>query len=232
MRHTIAIATAGLMGGCLLAWSSVGRAQEISYVNQPIAAPSNAFELKVGTGYTQGFGNLTPGQRIADVATAGIGVNLDADYRMNPRWSVGLQGEYQEFQNNRANNFAARGLAANVGVTYHGAPFVHGDPWLRLGAGYRGLWSVSAAGGPPSTLVHGFEIAKATLGYDIRVSQSVAIAPLVGADVNAFVAQNQGGVNSMLPVSSAQVGTFVFAGVQGRFDMGGTTTATPTVASP
>jgi hypothetical protein len=225
----MAIAAATLMGGCLFAWSSEGRAQEASYFNQPVAAPTNAFELKVGTGYTQGFGMLTPSQRIGEVATAGIGVNLDADYRIDPRWSVGLQGEYQEFQNNRAVNYAARGLAANVGFTYHGSPYVHGDPWLRLATGYRGLWNVSAPGGPPSTLVHGFEIAKATIGYDVRLSPAVAIAPLIGADVNAFLSQNQNGVNTRL--SSTQIGTYVFAGLQGRFDVG-TSTATPTVARP
>jgi hypothetical protein len=223
----MAIAAATLMGSGLLAWSSNGHAQEITYFNQPVAAPTNALELKAGTGYTQGFGMLTPSRSVNDVATAGIGVALDADYRIDPRWSIGLQGEYQEFANNPAVNFATRGLATNVGATYHGSPFVHGDPWVRLAAGYRLLWEVSGAGGPPNSLVHGFQVAKATLGYDVRLSPAVAISPLIGADLDAFVWQNQGGASTTF--SSPALGAYFFAGVQGRFDVGAAS-ATPTVA--
>jgi hypothetical protein len=80
------------------------------------------------------------------------------------------------------------------------------------------LWSVNPLGGSPTTMVHGFELAKATFGYDFRFSPGVAIAPVVGADVDLWAWQEQNGVNTAL--SSAQVGMYVFAGLQGRFDMG------------
>ncbi len=227
MRHTIAIAAAGLVGAGALAWASSGHAQEESYFNRPVAAPTHAFELKVGTGYTQGFGWLTPTQHIADVAGPGIGVDVGVAYRADPRWSIGVECGAQDFQNNATVNTAARGVTANVGVTYHGSPYVHGDPWLRLGTGYRALWNVNPVAGGPTTMLHGFEIAKASVGYDVRVSPHVAIAPLVGADVGAFVWQEQNGGNTTM--ARPQLGTYVFAGLQGRFDFG-PTTGTPTYA--
>lgn len=206
-----------LIGVVAFAWTGTAAAQERAYTQGTIPAPADAFELKVGAAYTQGFGMIAPGLSIPNVAGAGIGADVDLDYRMTPHSSIGVQGEYQEFTNEL--NTAARGLAANIGVTVHGAPFLRGDPWLRLGTGYRLLWSVNPPG-VPTTLVHGFELGKATLGYDIRVSPEVALAPLVGIDLNLFVWQDQNGVSTAL--SSAQVGSFVFAGLQGRFDMGGT----------
>ena len=216
MRKTIALFGAAAVGAGALVWGSTAHAQEANYFQQSVPAPSNALELQVGTGYTQGFGNVLPGQGISNVAGPGIGVDIGAAYRANERWSVGVQGQYQEFKNEL--NAAARGVAADVGATYHLNPTLRGDPFVRVGAGYRMLWSVNPPGAP-TTMIHGFELAKATLGYDVRVSPDIALSPQIGADLDMFVFQNANGMNRAL--SSPQVGTFVFAGLGGRFDIAG-----------
>jgi hypothetical protein len=228
MRHTLALVGAALLGVGALGWGASAHAQERgeNYMQNRVAAPKNAFEVQVGTGYTQGFGMVAPRIGIASLAGAGFAGDLGLDYRVNPYWSIGVQGEYQEYTNER--NAAARGAAGNVGVTLHAEPTNRGDPWLRIGTGYRGLWSVNPPGAP-TTLLHGFQLAKAQLGYDIRVSPGVAIAPTAGVDVTLFNWQQQSGVNTRL--SSSQIGSFVFAGLNGRFDMGGTTTNKTTVAT-
>jgi hypothetical protein len=224
MRHTIALFGAALLTAGALAWGTSAHAQEERYFHRGVSAPSDAFELGVGTGYTQGFGLIQPARDIPSVAGAGIGVDVNLAYRVNPVWSLGVQGEYQEFASEL--NTAARGLAGNVGVTMHAAPVHRGDPWLRIATGYRGLWSVNPPG-VPTTYIQGWQVAKASVGYDVRVSRAVAIAPEVGADVNLFVNQVQSGVSTSQP---AQLGAFVFAGLQGRFDMGGTSTDNTVVA--
>jgi hypothetical protein len=186
------------------------------YYKSMLPAPTQAFELKVGTGYTQGFGNIVPNTTIHSVAGAGIGVNADFDYRVSPMVSFGVAGQYQEFT--AENNSAARGFAGNIGFTAHAAPFHRGDPWLRLGTGYRLLWNVNPVGGGPTVMTHGFELAALNLGYDLRLSEGVAIAPMIGADFNMFVWTDTEGVSQRL--STVQIGTFVFAGLQGRFDGG------------
>jgi hypothetical protein len=216
MRHRglIGAALVGMVG---FAWVRTANGQEQGgYFQAMVPAAADAFELRVGTGYTQGFGMIAPGQSIPNTAGAGIGASIDADYRITPHSSIGVQVEYQEFINEL--NTSARGLAANLGITVHGAPFSRGDPWLRLASGYRLLWSVNPPG-LPTTMLNGFELGKVTLGYDLRFSRDVALAPVIGADLNLFVWQDQDGMNTSL--SSAQVGMFVFAGLQARFDMGG-----------
>jgi hypothetical protein len=228
MRHTIALLGAtALLGVGALTWGGSAQAQgeREEYFQNRVPAPINAFEVNVGGGYTQGFGLILPGTGIPSVAGAGIAASVDLGYRVNPRWSLGVQGEYQEFTSER--NTAARGFVGNIGPTFHAAPLMRGDPFMRLATGYRGLWSVNPPGAP-TTFVHGFEVAKAQFGYDMRVSRDVALAPMVGIDLNIFVWQDQNGVNTRL--SSAQVGSFVWAGLQGRFDMGGTSTNMTTVA--
>jgi hypothetical protein len=174
-------------------------------------APTNTFELNLGAGYTQGFGFLAPGRSIHSVAGAGAGFNLNLDYRANPFVSYGIEGQYQEFTSER--NAASRGAEANIGVTGHAAPSSNFDPWLRLGTGYRLLWDVNPVFATNTTnLYHGFDIITGKIGLDLRPSQGIAIAPVVGADVQTFVWRDS------TALSSARVGTFVFGGLQGRFD--------------
>jgi hypothetical protein len=190
-------------------------AQEATYLDRPLPPPTGALEIRVGTAYTQGFGMVAPGRTVDDVAGPGASIDVDADYRATPLWSLGLQGGFQEFGS--ALNTGARGVAANAGVTLHAAPSLRGDPWIRIGAGYRLLWDVN----PPASVTtarHGLEVAKATVGYDVRVARAVAFSPVVGADLNLFLWQTQNRIVS--PLSSGKLGTFLFLGVQGRFDLG------------
>jgi outer membrane protein OmpA-like peptidoglycan-associated protein len=229
MRSTF-IAAGGAFA-LVTAVCGTARGQETgpSYLREHLPAPTNALELKVGTGYTQGFGNLAPGHRIADMSGGGLGASLELDGRLTPRWSIGVEGQYQELSHER--DASARGLVVNAGATYHFAPVLRGDPWLRLGAGFRWLSEkeTSAAGAIDR---YGFEPLSGKLGYDIRFAPGVAIAPVVGADVNLFTWEDT--TLGSHALTTAQVGTFVYAGLQGRFDLGGTTqdTAVASLQAP
>jgi peptidoglycan-associated lipoprotein len=185
------------------------------YFAQDVEAPTNAFELSVGTGYTQGFGSLQSGVGMKDVITPGFAVDLGLGYRIDPRWAVGLTGQYQEFVAERSSG--ARGLTAGLAAAYHFSPYTRTDPWLQLGTGYRLLWETHPDP-TPNLLTHGFELAKLTLGVDIRVDKDVALAPVIGADLTLPLWQSVGGNNSVA-INNPTVSTFVFAGLQGRFDV-------------
>jgi outer membrane protein OmpA-like peptidoglycan-associated protein len=220
-----------MFGGvvALTALCATARAQETteSYLAQHLRAPSQALELKVGTGYTQGIGMLTPSRTLADASGAGIGASVDIDYRLNHRWSIGGEGQFQEF--GAEQNSSARGLAFTGGVTYHFNPVVRGDPWLRLGTGFRIFYDNNPTGQQGvHWLRDGFDVVSAKVGYDVRVSEDVAIAPVIGADLNLFIWDNGIGQTT----TSAQPATFIYAGLQGRFDIGGEQEAVVARAPP
>ena len=228
MRHHIlgVTGTAGIIA--LFSGLATAGAQEggSSYLSEGVAAPTHALELKAGAGYSQGFGNLAPGRTIQAASGAGLGVTADLDYRLSRFWSVGLEGQYQELAHEQ--NESARALAGNLGATYHFAPVRRGDPWIRFGTGYRFFWENSAVGASGvTTLRHGFELGSAKFGYDVRVSEDVALSPVVGADVNMFLWEDHSGSGNAA-LGSAQMATFVFAGLEGRFDIGGRRVGGPT----
>jgi hypothetical protein len=180
-----------------------------------MAAPRDALELSFATGYTQGFGSLSRGVGLPSVATAGVGFDLSIGYRINAHWAVLWTGEYQEFTAQRSDT--AGGVTNMVGAQYHFAPTSRTDPWAELGAGYRYLWESNVYG--PTVQWHGFQYVHVRLGLDVRTSEEVAIGPVIGADMTEFRWRD-------LPyysvyIHDARLSTFVYAGVQGRFDLGG-----------
>jgi hypothetical protein len=195
------------------------RAQEKApYLKQWMPAPSNAFELQLGTGYTQGFGNVFPSTSIHDVAGAGVGFTVGIGYRAIPAISVELEGQYQQYSPQSSS--ASFGFYTNLGATFHAAPHRRGDPWLRVGSGWRSVFQHNPTGpfgfatNNSTNAFHGWQVATVRFGYDIRSSDGASWAPFAGADVQAFVWEN----GNQLPTT--QWGTFLYAGFQGRFDFG------------
>lgn len=214
-----------------LASVSQARAQntagETIMTEKPLAAPQKALEIVVGTGYTQGFGSLQQGVDMANVATAGLGVDLGIGYRIDPHWAIGLVGQYQEFSPERA--VTARGVTPGIAATFHAAPYSRTDPWVQLGVGYRFLWENNDPA-TPSLLTHGIEAAKLTFGLDLRADKGVAIAPYLGADIGVPLWQSVGNTKSVA-IDNPTANLYVFAGLQARFDVT-SNYASPKVAAP
>lgn len=185
-----------------------------------LAAPSRAFEVSVGTGYVQGFGNLESGVGLPSVATPGVGVDLGLGYRIDPRWAVLWSGGTNELTSERAE--AARGVTTSLALQYHVAPLQRLDPWVELGGGLRFLWEDVNVG--PTQLTYGFQLARVRAGLDLRASEEAAIGPVLGADATLFLFHDFPGEETL--IGDPRLSAFVFAGLQGRFDVGGSTRST------
>jgi hypothetical protein len=104
-------------------------------------------------------------------------------------------------------------------VQHHFAPRGRLDPWLQLGAGYRFLWEDQTSG--PRIVTHGFELAHVRAGVDLHGDAHFALGPVVGIDATLF--QFQSVPNEADVIRDPRVSSFVYAGLQGRFDVGGKT---------
>jgi hypothetical protein len=225
MRHALGLFGSAMLGLCALtALESNAHAQE-SYFRAPVPAPSRAFELQLSAGYTQGFGNIFPNHAINDVAGAGLGITAALGYRYTPRVSFEVEGQYQAYS---SENFGtSQGVDLNLGVTLHGTPYHRADPWLRLATGYRWLWLSNAVPGPfvegtftDNIGFSGWDVINARLGLDVRSTAGVAWAPFIGANLQTFIWANS------TALSTVQWGTFLYAGLQARFDAGGSRAST------
>jgi hypothetical protein len=187
---------------------------ERPYFKQVMPAPARAFELTLGTGYAQGFGTLEPGVGMPRVARAGAAIDASVGYRIDPHYAASLAGQYQELEAER--DAAVRGFAVNLALQYHIDPSVPLDPWLEVGAGYRMLWLVPG-GSRPTVFFQGPQLVRVRAGLDMRISSDFAVSPVIGADATMFVLRDE---LTLTAIRNPTLSTFVYAGLQGRFDIG------------
>jgi len=188
-----------------------------------VGAPRNALELGVAAGYSQGGGNLGGGMRkLEDIAGPGGAVELDVGYRLTPNLSLGAYGTFAKYATGDYvdDSNDVFGATAGIQAALHFRPARSVDPWVSLATGWKGLWIDPSAG--KATSLQGLELARVQLGVDYRISKDVAIAPVIGGSVGMFVSQDSAMTNDYTEISDKEVNFTGFAGVAGRFDVGGT----------
>jgi hypothetical protein len=188
-----------------------------------VAAPSNAVEIGVATGYTQGVGPMggSTQQHVEDVARAGGAVELDAMYRINPTFAVGAYGSFSKYAtgDHISDQNDVLGATAGIQAAAHLRPERSVDPWMSLGAGWRGLWQSPDTG--KTTSLQGLELARLQLGVDYRVSEDVSISPVIGGSLNMFLSEDGPMTTKYTEISDKKANFIGFAGLAGRFDLGG-----------
>jgi|HubBroStandDraft_6_1064221.scaffolds.fasta_scaffold08402_5 hypothetical protein len=179
-----------------------------------VDAPTQGIEIGVATGYTRGVGSIGDGmQRIEDISRSGASVELDAMYRINARFAVGVYFSLARYAT--VEQIGVLGAGAGFQAVAHLRPDRSADPWVSLATGWRSL-AVSAEGTPNGSL-QGFDLARVQLGLDYRVNENVAIAPVVGASLSAFVVEES--PDRFTEISDKTLSVVGFAGLAGRFDL-------------
>jgi Outer membrane protein beta-barrel domain len=193
--------------------------------------PSRAWEIGLGIGYTQGVGDIgsnSPG--LNDIAHGGGEVQLNLGYRINPNWLVGLYGTVGKYSLGSVTPDGSDVWSATAGAqaNYHFLPDQEWDPWVGLGAGWRGHWTTKNVG---TDTRHGLDLARVQVGVDYRVSPEFSVSPYVGASATMFLTQELAQQTSFSNIGNPNVNFFFFGGIMGRFDILGAKPQDPRLAS-
>jgi hypothetical protein len=188
-----------------------------------VGAPSNAIELSVGVGYSQGGGKLGGNMPdLDDVAGPGGALELDLGYRFTPSFSLGAYGTLGLYDrgDSVASDTNIIGASAGIQAAWHFRPDRSVDPWVRLGTGWKGIWLDPDEG--KATSLQGLELARLQVGVDYRVSEDIAISPVIGASLSTFISEDSPMTTEYTEIDDKDVAITGFAGIAGRFDFGGT----------
>jgi hypothetical protein len=216
----IAALTGALTFACAGTALAQDRGNPPDYLREDVLAPRRAVEVGVDTGFTQGFGVSADNDMDAG---PGAGVGLTLGYRFTPRIALSTYGSYQQFNaTDGLEDETPRGLTAGIEASYHFNPYARLDPVVTLGTGYRAVFN--AESDPDNDVSHAFQLLKAEAELDVRLNRNVAVGPMLGADIDAFSVKDPPGA-----VTAADDGVhlFIYAGAQGRFDVGGERAARP-----
>jgi len=208
-----ALALAGFLG-------SAARAEEgySTTAGTRAAPPSNALEVTVGLGSAQGYGNKTPGGDL------GVGTSLGIGWRIDRHWMIGAYGEGAVYGGTSSNN--SLGAAAGVQANYHFDAAI--QPWVGLGTGWRAYWLGQEGG---RTVYQGLDLMRLQAGFDVPISRSFTLAPVLGATVSTFLSQKAPGASGFTDTGSKDLSVFVFAGALARFDFFGRRSSEVVLAS-
>lgn len=214
------VALSSMIVSALASADEKDQAEETSFSSYDLAPVKNALELTLGTGYAQGYGEIARGQpTLRDVSEAGGALQVGVGYRLLAHLTVGVYGSGAAFGRGSDVDPAADLWSATGGVQadWHILPARQVfNPWVSLGSGWRGYWVKSDAG---TTSLQGWEIAKLQVGVDYRIDRNLAISPVIGADLSTFFTQETPSPGGFGNVTSPRVNTFLFGGLQGRFDI-------------
>jgi hypothetical protein len=194
-------------------------ALDLSVLDRAVAPTGRALEVAVGAGYTQGAGGAGQVGSLEDITGAGGNVELQVGVRVTPNWTLGGYGTMARFSGGDSlNDGHAWGATAGVQARWNARESRSLDPWISLGAGWRGLWVRPSGQAEAST--HGGEL-RLQLGVDYRISPTLAISPVVGASASMFVAEDGPMTDGLRQIDDKQLNVYGFTGVLGRFDLGG-----------
>jgi hypothetical protein len=187
----------------------------------PVGATGRAFELGISGGFADGWGSLnspTPGG--VRVPGSGGQLEIDAGVRVLPNLALGAYGFGGQLSDSAAIPITADVFAAGAGLqgTVHLRPAARdADPWLSLGAGWRGQY-LSFQGGNGYIAQDGVDMFRARVGVDLRVSPTLALSPVLGASLSTFVTESIQGA-PWTSLHGFPVNTFVFGGVRATLDI-------------
>ena len=193
-------------------------------------AVERALEITLGAGYAQGFGDIGASQRtLTDLSSAGGEISLGVGYRVDRHFLVGAYGSGSKYSTGDFTGGAdVWSATAGLQGNYHFLPDNDWDPWVGLGSGWRGHW-VKRGSGTDSR--HGWDIARVQAGVDYRVSPEFALAPYLGAGLTTFFTQELAAEQTFSNVHSPDVNVWISAGLQGRFDLFGSSAPSVRLAS-
>ncbi len=187
-----------------------------------VAPADRAFEVSIGTGYTQGVGELGEGMTdLQDLAGPGGAANLELGYRIIPNLTLGAYGSFARYSkgDSLADDTSVLAASAGIQAAWHVLPDRSVDPWVSLGAGWNALWLDPDQG--KATALQGFDLARLQVGVDYRISPEVAISPVIGGALGMFVAEDSTMTSDYNEIQGKKVNFTGFAGIAGRFDLGG-----------
>lgn len=190
-------------------------------LDRPVPATRSSFELALGAGYTQGRGGAGMVGAIEDLAGPGGTVELQLAYRASPRFAAGFYGTVARFRHGDLIGDGSRAYGATAGVqaVFHSTTNRSVDPWVSVGAGWRGLW-VERVGVRASSM-QGLELLRLQFGIDYRFTAKLAVAPVIAVSLSMFLVENAVMPDDFTSVEDKQLNLYGFAGFLGRFDLGG-----------
>jgi hypothetical protein len=203
-------------------WSlTVAAALVLAHAGTARAGELTGLSLGARVGYGIPMGDARAGISLGDVVSGQVPVQLDATWRFDRSWRLGLYAQYGfasvagAFCPARA-SCSGQNLRLGAQAAY---AFAAGSssPWVGAGLGLEWQTATVSAGGVSDDLrLFGFEILNLQAGVDWRPSAGLALGPFVSFALGQYQTVTSGGASASL---STALHEWLQLGVRGTFDL-------------
>lgn len=217
---SLASVLSGLAGVVALAGASTtARADAPSDRARRGAMPAiaGALEITVGVSAATTHGDLGGAMDGGELIGSAGELELQIGSRITPNLAISF---YATAQDGGDGSNARRDVnlgSAGVEADLHLRPASSVDPWFSLGGGVRAVM-IREDG---TSLLIGAELARVQLGVDLRMSEDVAIVPMIGASASLYGAERTP-MDGISELADKDISWTFTAGVAARFDTFGT----------
>lgn len=192
------------------------RAPEIEHTEPPEGGPGG-FEIGLRLDAQLPVGDTFSGTSLKSMVSGQAAAQVDAGWRIDPRWEVGAFFRYGlAFVNGcpQGVSCSAHNLRVGVEGQLHLSPGTSVDPWIGLGTGYE-FFTLSASTAKAKTDVtyKGLTFALLEVGADYRLSDVLGMGPYVEASAGQFSSDDSG------DLSRKSLHLWLGLGVRGWFDL-------------
>ena len=203
-------------------WSlTVATALVLAHAGTARAGEETGLSLGARVGYGIPMGDARAGISLGDVVSGQVPVQLDATWRFDRSWRLGLYAQYGFAQ--VAGAFCPAGASCSgdnlrLGVQAAYA-FAAADwsPWIGAGVGVEWQTATVSTGGDSSDLrLFGFEILNLQAGVDWRPSAGLALGPFASFALGQYRTVTSGGASESLATALHE---WLQLGVKGTFDL-------------
>lgn len=200
---------------------AVAAALALAHAGMARAGPDSGPSLGVRAGYAIPVGDASAGISLADVVAGVVPVQLDAAWRFDASWRLGVYFQYGFPR--IAGDFcpaaaSCRGAQFRLGVQgAYALATASPVPWIGIALGAEWLSATVSADGARSTLrLLGFEMAQLQAGLDWRSSSGLAVGPFASVGLGQYRTIVSGGTASNLATA---LHGWLQLGVKGTFDL-------------
>lgn len=184
------------------------------------AGPSpSGFTIGARAGYGIPVGEAMSGVSLGDLASGQVPLQLDAFWRLDPSWRLGVYAQYGFATLAAAScpvgaDCSGQNLRFGVQAAY---AFDAAGPWVGAGLGVE--WqtaTVSTAGVENQLRLFGLELLNLQAGWDFRPGGALSLGPFAAFALGQYRTATSGGVSENL---DAALHGWVQIGVRGSFDL-------------
>jgi hypothetical protein len=196
----------------------------------PAGPPESGVSIALSVGYGLPMGNVSGSQKMTDLYSGAVPLQLDVGWRFTPNLYLGgfFQYSFAFISSKQESACTLNGwTGCSGGVLQFGADFVYTilpyakfAPYVGLGLGWEiASLNYTSASQSVSESVSGFQFARIILGGDFRVGSAFRIGPFVNFSLGQFSSLSSPNAAANGTISDKAIHSWLQFGIRGTIDL-------------